>query len=550
MPSPSSRTHKPTFASADEQRARRGEEHAQAQQLKRQQQHQLKRRVFEVSSGPSDSAVSSPSHPTAVQSMNHLPPEELRSTLQLCIQQLSGEDKEEQYTGTRRLRELLTWHDPPVKQVLRSGILSILIELMCDITQPVTQLEAAWCITNIAASEKTEHVRILVEEHHVLECIVTLLTNAQVLQVEVLEQVLWSLCNVVGDSYKWRDRFLQSAIGLSSVLALLKSPEQVPLKILRLVCWLFANLSRGRMRPDLSLIRPILPVIANLFHMHPTLAQDPRCLEELACCLKEWSEDEQPVMAFKRIESIFAAGLVLPLLPLLSDNNLPLQVLQPLVALFGNLVTGTDLQTDILLEMGLLKRVKPLLRHPDTLVRRKCCWLLGNLMAGTTQQIQCVMDSKVIPAMVRMSLRDKRDIRVELTWAWCNAICGRGTLDQVQYLLDHGALESCCNQMLSNNTQLLFELLEALRRVLEHADPLVFLQFEGYGGVEALETLHRHSNDKVCELANDVSRVYAENVENSDDIDDHDKASECVEEESWMDDVNSAFSTTCVVGKT
>jgi hypothetical protein len=62
-----------------------------------------------------------------------------------------------------------------------------------------TQLEAAWCITNIAASSSAHTAAALVTA----PCLIQLLRSGS---SAVQEQCVWALGNMAGDNQEFRDR--------------------------------------------------------------------------------------------------------------------------------------------------------------------------------------------------------------------------------------------------------------------------------------------------------------------------------------------------------
>jgi hypothetical protein len=71
----------------------------------------------------------------------------------------------------------------------------------------------------------------------------------------------------------------------------------------------------------------------------------------------------------------------------------------------GNIVTGTDAQTDVCLNARALEVVVPLLNSVRTSIVKEVCWLISNIAAGNENQIQAVLNSGCVPKIVDVSLR-------------------------------------------------------------------------------------------------------------------------------------------------
>jgi hypothetical protein len=59
----------------------------------------------------------------------------------------------------------------------------------------------------------------------------------------------------------------------------------------------------------------------------------------------------------------------------------------------GNIVTGDDVQTQVILNCSALPCLLHLLASPRESIRKEACWTISNITAGNRQQIQV---SKVI----------------------------------------------------------------------------------------------------------------------------------------------------------
>jgi hypothetical protein len=88
--------------------------------------------------------------------------------------------------------------------VIDANLVTVFINLMHHHI-PKFQFEAAWCLTNIA-SGSTDHVNNLIEKD-VLKHFIQLLSSPH---VEVIEQVIWGIGNIAGDSPMTRDSVLSS----------------------------------------------------------------------------------------------------------------------------------------------------------------------------------------------------------------------------------------------------------------------------------------------------------------------------------------------------
>ena len=67
----------------------------------------------------------------------------------------------------------------------------------------------------------------------------------------------------------------------------------------------------------------------------------------------------------------------------------------------GNIVTGTDDQTQHVLNCGALHHFPTLLSHHKEKINKEAVWFLSNITAGSREQVQLVIDSGLIPYVIQ-----------------------------------------------------------------------------------------------------------------------------------------------------
>lgn len=100
----------------------------------------------------------------------------------------------------------------------------------------------------------------------------------------------------------------------------------------------------------------------------------------------------------------------------------------------GNIVTGDDTQTQIILNCNALPSILRLLGSDKESIRKEASWTISNITAGNREQIQAVIDANIFPALIQICMHSEFKTRKEVAWAITNATSS-GTVEQIKYLV-------------------------------------------------------------------------------------------------------------------
>jgi hypothetical protein len=414
------------------------------------------------------------------------------------LNEIQSQDPAVVVAATRGWRKLLSVEpQPPVDAVLATGVVAVLARLLAHHAMPELQFEAAWALTNVASTDKTQAV----VDAGVVPAMVQLMQSPN---GDVREQCIWCLGNIAGDSTESRDAVL-AAGALEPLIANLQNPATTSL--LRNATWSLSNLCRGTPKPDVARLAPAIPVLVGLLR-----SDDVDTLMDACWALSYLSDGDEA-----RIQCVVDHGAAAALSPLLGHASH--KVVTPALRTLGNVVTGNDAQTQAALDAGVLAHVAALLASPRKAIRKETCWLVSNVAAGTPPQIAAVAsDAALLKLVVHQLDAGDWDVKKEATWVVSNVLSG-GHKNHVLALVEHGVIKPLCALLATAEAKIVTVALDALEAILKVGHfggvPAANLVDEA-DGVEKLENLQHHENARVYEKAVGIIETYfgAEDDEN------------------------------------
>jgi hypothetical protein len=274
--------------------------------------------------------------------------------------------------------------------------------------------------------------------------------------------------------------------------------------------------------PDIGIVGVFIEPMVNLLRY--TCDNDPSSSEsndvrtDIAWGLSYLSDGDED-----RIQMVMSSGVVPLCMRIIEECPDNKSLLVPTVRCIGNFVTGSDTQTDAVLQAGFLRHAQTLLDHPSKAIKKDTCWIISNIAAGNKKQITALFEDflphGLVSKFIQLASESSWEVRKEAVWAICN-ILTCGTDRHMIYLVQEHCIKVLCDVLqVQQDVRLLLTVMDAFEKLLEadeeHERNYQLLMDE-CGGVDHLENLQEHPNNDIYEKASALILRYFGSDENED----------------------------------
>ncbi|KFK30899.1 hypothetical protein AALP_AA6G040600 [Arabis alpina] len=416
-----------------------------------------------------------------------------------------------QLKATCILRSLVTTgYKPHTDGVIQLDLVPRLVKFLSRYDFPKLQYEAAWALKDIA-SGTSENKKVIVESGAVPKFI-QLLGSAN---EDLLELAVWAIGNIARDSPKYRDLVLNSNV-MKPILS--QFHDHTTLSMSRIASSTLANLCSGKPKPSFKETKPSLPVLERLVQ-----STDEEVLKNACWTLAYLSYDDSN----DQINAVTDARVIPRLIELLSHSS-P-SVLFPALCTIGNIVSGNDKQTQTVLDHQVLPCLLNLLTNTyEMKIKKKACWTISNITAGSSNQIQAVIKAGIIQPLVLMLQTAEFEVQKEAAWGISNAT--DGTHDQIKFMVSQNCIKPICDLLTCSDPKIITICLEALENILVVGEAeknlshtrdnnLYASMIDEAQGLEKIVNLQRHDNNEISLKAAKILETFwtEDNIEEGND---------------------------------
>ena len=267
--------------------------------------------------------------------------------------------------------------------VIDRGLVPVLVELLRDSTNSNLQFEAAWAITNVASG--TSYQTSTVINAGGIPVLISLFDSPD---QQTVEQAIWALGNIAGDGAECRDMVLSNGV-VPKLMQHINSDKGNG--FLQNLTWMMSNLCRNKPAPEIELIYPLIEPLKALVHWNDVKIQIDASWA-LSYITDGKSDHIQAICDNK--------GLVERLIELLATGEK--SVTTPALRTIGNIITGTDDQTQFAIDNGIVKLFPGLLQSRYPQIVKEACWAISNIAAGSQSQVMVLQEANIIPTIIQL----------------------------------------------------------------------------------------------------------------------------------------------------
>ncbi|KAL3839631.1 hypothetical protein ACJIZ3_024222 [Penstemon smallii] len=406
----------------------------------------------------------------------------------------------------RELRRLLSKSEyPPVEAALKAGAMTILVQCLSFGSPDEQLLEAAWCLTNIAAGKPEETKALL----PALPLLIAHLGEKSTTPVS--EQCAWALGNVAGEGEELRNVLLSQ--GALLPLARMMLPNKG--STVRTAAWALSNLIKGPdPKPATDLIRVDGVLDSILRHLKKADEELATEVAWVVVYLTALSNNATSMLAKSDLPQILVDRLA-------SSNSL--QLLIPVLRSLGNLVAGDTYVTNIILIAGreitenAIQALAKCLRSEHRVLKKESAWVLSNIAAGSIEHKQLIHSSEAVPLLIRLLSTAPFDIKKEVAYVLGNlCVAANEGSERPKLIVDHlvslvgrGCLGGFVDLVRSADIEaarLGLQFMELVLRGMPHSEGPKLVEAED--GIDAMERFQFHENEDLRNMANELVDKY------------------------------------------
>lgn len=383
------------------------------------------------------------------------------------------------------LRKILTTcTKESIQKVLDLNLSTNLIQFMKDKEQTHIQLEAAWCVAQIATGYRAQ-IQFLVSKGLFPALAIVLSSPHEV----IFEQGAWIVANVAAEDYKYKNGMIEAMCHVMLIEKLGKAKEE---KVVKYSVWALSNLFRGGEFQYLQM--QVSPFFLKIL-------MEQNDVEIISNCLIPVAD----IMNANLVAIIHKANLMQRFYEISKFKYNT--ILEPLIQILRHFSSSTDeMYSQLLIDHNFIDKFFEWLNDKDisSNLKREILWILSNITVGSDPQIGSVLKSKQhYDLLLKFCYDEDIKMRKEAIFCLC-CVTNKGSFQRKRGLIKNnifGVMND--NFCYGHSSETICIMLEALGNILgteksmgEHYEE-VLLKLEDIGVFDNLEKLQRHDSNSV-----------------------------------------------------
>ena len=300
------------------------------------------------------------------------------------------------------IRKLLLLENFPLQYLINEGIINLMIQILDLNSNPEFQFESILCLNYISTKASENDCYLIVKEG--IKSIIKLLESEY---DELRLETPLLVGNLVLDSSKIRNILIKEKI-FDKLLIISGNTNNK--NLIKNCTWAVSNFFRIKPLIAYDLAKKSIQIIAkNLLF----LENDYDFLSDACFILCSITENYK-----QGIKDLMEYNILSKIIQFLDCNVTYVQI--TCLRLVGNIASGNANQTQKLIDLGLLEKLKKLIFNQKKSLRKESAWILSNIAAGTQKQVETLISENFLPIFEKSIKLDEREVKNECIWAVCN----------------------------------------------------------------------------------------------------------------------------------
>ena len=406
---------------------------------------------------------------------------------------------DDKFKGIMGIRKLLSIEPaPPIQEIINLKLVPEIIKFLENCPNEF-KYEALWSLSNIATGNEEQANTILINGG--LPKILNLLdSNIE----EIKTQAIWLIGNLVSDSSKIRDIIIEFKI-FDKILTILASTNSE--NYITTSTWCISNFFKTKPIPNYEIIYKAFKIIAKVAIIYGTkYKKNVEFITDLCFIFSFMTKSYKEF-----INDIIDANLLPTIISFLDINNNK-GILLTCLRIIGNVVLGNANQTQIVIDLNVLDKLKYTLFNENSRIRTESAFIISNIAAGTQKQIETLIDQNFLQILSKVFRSDVPQVKNEAIFGIANLTSVENEL-YMKKLVDDGILLIIFECMKTDVAKYIAISLEALANILSFGKKKGELKFfvseiEKMGMFDILEKLQTHENDIIYQKTLQILENY------------------------------------------